>query len=143
MVRAQLAILLPLLAVLIGLSSIARAGGGVLHLPYDHTRDSGHHKYGHHHQHDHSPAPAGQLPLHKDAPCMPPHVHLPLVDAAALKIQRAAVDEPVQTDIETDGHLAVSAPFTWPAPVSQARTLPAPWRSQSSTDRLRTTRMVM
>lgn len=141
--HARLFILVPLLVVLAAFSGLVRAGAGVLHLGHVHSGDAlpAHHGHDHDHEHDHSPLTA--FPVHEHAPGIPCHVHLPVVEAAAPKAERASAPAEAVDDVGVDAPRVAMARRVWPAmDRGRAAKFDGPG-GLSSVQRLRTVRLVV
>jgi hypothetical protein len=138
-------LLMPLLIFMIGLSAMARAGGGVLYLAGGHGHDHSHgeHRHGEHHDHEHDHGPLHGLPVHEHAPCSPRHVHVPLVEAPVVRSERASVENAAQDGAGGGNAGVVAAVMVRPAEGLRVRSCETPWRGQSRTERLRTTRILV
>jgi hypothetical protein len=144
-VTARLFLLMPFLILMVGVSAMARVGGGVLYLSggHMHGHHQGEHRHGEHHHHEHDHGPLHGVPVHEHAPCSPRHVHLPLVEAPVVKSERASVEESARGGAGGGGPGAAVAVMVRPAEGLRVRFCAGPWRAQSRTERLRTTRIVV
>ena len=135
---------MPFLILMVGLSAMARAGGGVVYLPggQGHGHSHGEHGHGEHGHHEHDHGPLHGVPVHEHAPCSPRHVHVPLVEAPVARSERASVEDSGEDGSGEDRPRAVVA-VTRLTPGLCDRSRPAPLRAQSRTERLRTTRIVV
>jgi hypothetical protein len=142
---ARLLLLVPFLILMVGLSAMARAGGGVLYLSggHLHGHHHGEHRHGEHHHHEHDHGPFHGLPVHEHAPCSPRHVHVPLVEVPVVKSERASVEESAQGGAGGGGPGPVLAVVMRATPWLRVRSCTMPLRAQSRTERLRTTRIVV